>query len=114
MSKSFRLPAIASGLGLVSGALTWSVHSHAALPPQYDRWNEFAAVAGDSAIPRKLGVDNLAERIERIGDGSYRVHGGKCHVAVTLARTAPRGPQGQPILGSATVGIADISEPRCQ
>jgi hypothetical protein len=113
MITSFRLPAIASGLCLLAGALVWSVHSYAALPPQYDRWNEFAAVVGDSAIPRQLGVHNLAERIERMGDGSYRVHGGKCYVAVRLARTAPRGPQGQPILGSATVSIAGISAPYC-
>ncbi len=113
MTTSFRLPAVAGGFCLLAGVLVWSVRSDAALPPQYDRWNEFAAVVGDSAIPRKLGVYNLAERIERMGDGSYRVHGGKCYVAVTLARTAPRGPQGQPIPGSATMGIAGIGAPHC-
>ena len=112
MKPSFRLPAIAAALAVV-GALGWSVHGYAALPPQHDRWNEFVAVVADRAIPNRLGIANLAEHIERMGDGSYRVHGGRCHVAVTSARTAPTGPQGQPVLGSTRVGIAVISEPRC-
>ena len=69
---SFRIPLIVS-LALAAVAF-WAVSVRAALPPQYDRWNEFAAVVGENAIPQKLG---LVDRIERAGDLSYRVYGGK-------------------------------------
>ena len=50
----FRIPFIAGVTGLV--AAIWAAQGFAALPPQYDRWNEFAAIANDSSIPRKLGL----------------------------------------------------------
>jgi len=100
------------GLGPIAVA-AMTMKGYAALPPQYDRWNEFAAVVGDSAIPRKLGIGNPADRIERIGDGSYRVHGGKCFVAVMLSRRTPTGPQGQVMVGGTVVSVAEVSEPRC-
>jgi hypothetical protein len=111
-TTSRRTVLVAGGL-CVFAVAALTVQGHAALPPQYDRWNEFAAVVGDNAIPRKLGIGNPADRIERIGDGSYRVHGGKCFVAVTLSRRAPVGPQGQVMVGGSVVGVAEVSEPRC-
>jgi len=91
----------------------WAVQSFAALPPQYDRWNEFAAIARDSAIPAKLGVRNPVDRIERMADGRYRVQGGNCHLIVTLARKHPAGPQGQPMPGASMVSVASVGEPVC-
>jgi hypothetical protein len=107
----FRIPLIAGVTGLV--AAIWAAQGFAALPPQYDRWNEFAAIANDGSIPRKLGLHSLAERIERVGDGRYRVHGGKCYVAVALARRMPTGPKGEPVIGSAVISVAEVTEPRC-
>jgi hypothetical protein len=91
----------------------WSVRSEAALPPQYDRWNEFAAVVSDNAIPQKLGIYSPAERIERVGDLSYRVYGSKCFVPVTLSRRAPTGPQGQAVIGASVVSVASVGEVQC-
>jgi hypothetical protein len=109
---TFRRVSIASGIALA--AAVWAAQSYAALPPHYDRWNEFAAIVGDASVPRKLGVQNPAERIERASDGSYRVYGGKCHVTVTLSRQMPTGPQGQLIVGSSRISVADVRGPRCE
>jgi len=109
--KITRITVFAGGLGLAA-VLAASVD--AALPPQYDRWNEFAAIVGDSAIPAKLGVRNPADRIERMADGSYRVQGGNCHLIVKLARRNPTGPQGQPMVGASTVSVASVGDPVCQ
>jgi hypothetical protein len=109
--RPFRIPLIGA-LGLAAVAF-FAVSVNAALPPQYDRWNEFAAIAADSSIPQKLGVRDLVERIERVGDGRYRVHATTCHVEVRLARKARTGPKGEPILGSAIISIAEVSAPRC-
>jgi hypothetical protein len=103
---------IAAGLGPVA-AVIWAARSDAALPPQYDRWNEFAAIVADNSIPEKLGTYSPADQIERVSDLSYRVHGGKCVVAVRLAKRAPTGPQGQPMIGASVISIADVGEPRC-
>ena len=103
-----------AALGAAALAGLWSVRSEAALPPQYDRWNEFAAVLSENTIPQKLGTYSPTERIERVGDLSYRVYGGKCHVPVTLAKRAPTGPQGQPMVGASVISIASVGEPRCE
>ena len=83
----------------------WSISGNAALPPQYDRWNEFAAIIGDTSIPGKLGIQNLVDRIERTGEGRYRVHSGKCFVPITVSSRAPTGPQGQPIVGGSVKSV---------
>lgn len=93
-------------------AVVWTVQSHAALPPQYDRWHEFAAVLGDSSIPNKLR--DLTDRIERVGEGSYRVYGGKCFVPVSLSKRAPTGPKGERRLGGSIISIAEVGELRCE
>lgn len=93
-------------------AVVWTVQSRAALPPQYDRWHEFAAVLSDSSIPNKLR--DLTDRIERVGEGSYRVYGGKCFVPVSLSRRMATGPQGQPIIGPSIVSVAAVGALRCE
>ena len=103
-----------AALGAVALAGLWSARSEAALPPQYDRWNEFAAVLSDNTIPQKLGTYSLAERIQRVGELSYRIYGGKCFVPVTLAKRAPTGPQGQPMVGASVISIANVGEPHCE
>ena len=105
---SVRIGAIAA-LGLALAAV-FAARSDAALPPQYDRWNEFAAIVGENAIPQKLG---LVDRIERAGDLSYRVYGGKCVLTVTLARRAAADAKGQVIIGPSVVSVRDVGEPRC-
>ena len=102
---SVRIGAIAA-LGLA----VFAARSDAAIPPQYDRWNEFAAILGENATPQKLG---LVDRIERAGDLSYRVYGGKCVLTVTLARRAAADAKGQTIIGPSVVSIRDVGEPRC-
>jgi len=113
MNKPVRA-AVAAGIIALGGLAFWAVQSHAALPPQYDRWNEFRAVLSDNSIPQKLGTYDLAERIERVGDLSYRVHGGKCFIAVKLSKRAPTGPQGQPMVGGSVISIAEVGEPTCK
>jgi hypothetical protein len=105
---SFRIPLI---IALASAAVAfWAVSVRAALPPQYDRWNEFAAIVGVSAIPQKLG---LVDRIERAGDLTYRVYGGKCVLTVMLIRRAAADAKGQALIGPSVVSIRDVGEPRC-
>jgi hypothetical protein len=105
---SIRIGAIAV-LGLALAAV-FAARSDAALPPQYDRWHEFAAIVGESAIPQKLG---LVDRIERAGDLSYRVYGSKCVLTVTLARRAAADAKGQIVIGPSVVSVRDVGEPRC-
>jgi hypothetical protein len=113
MQTGSRRTAATAAMGATALVAIWSAGSQAALPPQYDRWNEFAAVVSDNAIAQKLGVYSPAERIERVGDLSYRVYGGQCFVPVTLARRAPTGPQGQVIIGGSVVSIAEVGAARC-
>lgn len=105
---SVRMGAVAA-LGLALAAV-FAARTDAALPPQYDRWHEFAAIVGENAIPQKLG---LVDRIERAGDLSYRVYGGKCVLTVTLARRAAADAKGQTIIGPSVVSVRDVGEPRC-
>lgn len=112
MITSNRIPLLAGALGLAAAAI-WAAQTHAALLPQYDRWNEFGAILGDSSIPHKLGM-NLVERIERVGPGRYRVSGGKCHVPVTLRRDSPTSPQGLPMVGGSTVSISEVGNVQCE
>jgi hypothetical protein len=88
--------------------------SLAALPPHYSRWHEFGAIVEERTIPSKLGPTNAAERIERVGHGRYRVHGGGCYVEVSLDYHAPPTRDGHRVFGSGTVSVAQVSERRCQ
>ena len=94
-------------------AVVWTVQSHAALPPQYDRWHEFAAVLGDSSIPNKLR--DLTDRIERVGEGSYRVYGGQvlraCLAVEARSRPARRASR---VVGGSIISIAEVGELRCE
>lgn len=113
MTRSIGL-AFAGAAVVGAGAAFLAAQGHAALPPQYDRWNEFQAVLSANEIPQKLGITAPADRIERVAELSYRVYGGQCFVPVKLAKRAPAGPQGQPIVGGSVVSVAEVGEPSCK
>lgn len=104
-------PASIAAAGIGIAAAVWAAHSDAALAPQFNRWNEFAAVVNEGRIPSKL--QSLVERIERVGEGAYRVHSDKCYVAVTLASRQRTGPKGESVFGAPIIEVAQVSEPRC-
>jgi len=110
-APSNRAPLAVAALGLTAAAF-WAAQGHAALPPQYGRWHEFAAVLGDSSIPNKLR--DLTDRIERVGEGSYRVYGGKCFVPVSLSKRAQVGPKGETVIGGSIISVAAVGELRCE
>jgi hypothetical protein len=97
--------AMATALGIA-----WSNPASAELPPQYTTWQDFAAVATLPAIPDVLGV---VDRIERADAGKYIVRAGSCFVEVTIVREAPRGPNGQIIVGPTRIADVRAGERRC-
>ena len=82
----------------------------AAMAPQYTNWQDFAAVAGESSIPRVLGD---VDRIERRQDGTFVVHASACFVEVTVTRESFTGPDGRPYVGGTQVTKVDVGEKRC-
>jgi hypothetical protein len=102
-TRSWGLPAVAVLLASMASA-------RAELPPQYTTWQDFAAVAGLPAIPDVLGV---VDRIERIDAGKYVVRAGSCFVEVTIVREAPRGPNGEIMVGPTRIADVRAGERRC-
>ena len=104
--SSLRSAGFSLSLGFVL-ASQWAVQGFAAVSPKYFRLREFGVVLDERSIPDKVG--GLIARIERVGDGRYRVHGGRCHVDVLLHYQPP--PRG--VLGSSRISIARVGKPRC-
>jgi hypothetical protein len=99
------------GLATLVALLIGSSSGLAELPPNYTRWQEFAAIAAQSSIPQILGV---VERIEFVEEGKYVVRAGACHVDVSISRETARGPEGQVIVGPSRIASVWVSEKRCR
>lgn len=84
-----------------------AVCAHAALPPEYDRLRQFAAVADAGDVATALAEHGLVDRIERQDDGSFRAWAGKCYVTVTLTALPPEQGMVGPTRYEASVGTAD-------
>ena len=82
----------------------------AAMAPQYTNWQDFAAVAVESSIPRVLGD---VDRIERRQDGTFVVRVGACFVDVTVTRESFTDPDGRPYVGATQVTKVDVGEKHC-
>jgi len=101
-----------AGLSGWLALLAWvTVDGWAALPPQYQRWNEFAAVVREASVPHKLS--GPVNRIEHVKDSAYRVRAGKCHVDVVLTVGAATTSTGEVLIGPSVIKQVDVGERRC-
>ena len=64
MTSGRALALVALGAGTLTAL--WSVRGEAALPPQYDRWNEFAAVLSDVVMPGGMSGRQLADAARHV------------------------------------------------
>ena len=69
-----------AGFALASGIAP----GRAALPPIYDRLEQFEAVLATPGLADALSGHGLIDRIERTGDLTFRVFAGKCFATVGL------------------------------
>ena len=75
---AFALP----GLAVLAG-LTAALPVEAALPPQYQRQAELAAIIADMGVAEAFGFSGV-DAIELIAPDHYLVRGGACVLSVTI------------------------------
>ena len=107
-SRRVGVALMAAGASLLAGSA-----AEAALPPWYDRLEQFQTVLAQAGgdIVTKLQPHGLMDRLGRQPDGTFKAWAGKCHVVVTLTALQPGG-GGQPIPGKTTYRAA-VGKPVC-
>jgi hypothetical protein len=100
----------AHAVGWIVTGLCIARPAHAELPPQYVVWQDFAAIAAQSAIPTTLGV---VDRIVRMPNGKYRAQSGACYLEISITREPTKGADGRPMPGPSYIAKVDVAEKRC-
>jgi hypothetical protein len=67
--------------------------AQAALPPQYQRQAELAAIIADPAIADAFGFDGISS-IQYVGTDLYRLQGGNCTLEVRIEDLPKEHPEG--------------------
>lgn len=76
--RAFVLPSLAIVVGLLT-----ALPAQAALPPQYQRQAELAAIIADMGVADAFGFSGV-DAIELIAPDHYLVRGGACVLSVTI------------------------------
>ncbi|WP_137150366.1 hypothetical protein [Devosia sp. FKR38] len=76
--RAFVLPSLAVVVGLLT-----ALPAQAALPPQYQRQAELAAIIADMGVADAFGFSGV-DAIELIAPDHYLVRGGACVLSVTI------------------------------
>ena len=76
---------------LLAGAI--ALPAQAALPPQYQRQAELAAIISDPAVARAFGFDGIRS-IAFVEPDLYRLTGGNCTLAVRIEDAPSAHPDG--------------------
>ena len=93
-------------VGLVAAFAMRAGLAEAALPPQYERAREFAAVIDEAT--RQFGSQPI-DAVERLTENEYRVRAGPCVVDIRIV--VPTEPGSAP--GPRAISVV-AAEPRCR
>jgi hypothetical protein len=79
------------------------------MAPEYTSWADLRAVVNDGRLEEKLR--GVADEIELVRLGVYKVRSGPCHVVATVSRRGQRDP---PVPGPSSILGVEVSERRCE